>query len=335
MIEYLKKVGVGKERAKDLTYEEAYDAQSKILNGQSTDIQTGAFWSSMRMKQATEEELKGFTDCTANETNFVETELNLLDLAVPYDGKNKTIHILPASIFIASGVGVNIAGHGSDKVPSKFGITYQEVLNEMGCGFISDKEKLKKALELSGFAFYHQKFMNPKLYNLLPKRKEFGLRSYLNTVEKLLNPFKSTKIIIGFTHKAFIERYLQVLYHRGFKDIYIVKGLEGGVEPFVNQTTSIKSNKAFSLNINAKELNVDISLEKINFSVEKNAEICLKVLKNEKSEYRDWAVLTSAILAVVYGITSDIKEAYSLCEQSLNDMVAYEKFEIYKNISNS
>ncbi len=335
MIEYLKKVGAGKERAKNLTYEEAYNANTMILKQEATDIQTGAFWSSMRMKQATEEELKGFIDSTAVYTEFIETELNPLDLAVPYDGKNRTIHILPASIFIASGVGVNLVGHGSDKVPSKFGITYHEVLNEMGCNYIEDKNKLKKALELSGFAFYHQKYMNKKLYSLLPKREEFGLRSYINTIEKLLNPFKSTKVIIGYTHKAFVERYIQISYHRGFKDIYLINGLEGGIEPFISKPTQIKSNKAFSLNIIAKEIDIDISLESVDNSVKKNAEICLSILKNENSPYKQWALLTSAILVVTYGLVSDIKEAYNLCEHSLSEMAALEKFEIYKNISNS
>ncbi len=333
MIEYLKKVGVGKEKWKDLTYEEAYNAQKLILYGKVTDIQVGAFLSAMRLKYATAEELNGFIDALREETNFIDTdELKPVDLSIGYDGKNKSIHILPAAIFIATGAGAKVVGHGNEKVPSKFGLTYHEVLSAMGCGIQLSPDNLLKTLELSGFSFYHQKYLNPKLASLLPKRQEFGLRTFLNTIEKMLNPFKTTKVLIGVAHNQFITKYIQIGTHVGFKNIFVVKGLEGGIEPFPNRETKVCTNKIFSISILPKELKGYIKSEK-NVSVKENADICISVLKNEKNPFREWALITAALIISAYRFNDDIKESISLAEDSLNSGAAYESFELYKSLT--
>ncbi len=330
---YLNKVGVGKERWKDLTYEEAFDAHKLILDGKTTDIQIGAFWSAMRIKYATPEELNGFIDAVREETNYIDTyPLKPVDLSVGYDGKNKSIHVLPAAIFIATGAGAKVVGHGNEGVPSKFGVTYQEVLNAMGGMTQLKPDNILKTLELSGFGFYHQKYINPKLASLLPKRQEFGLRNFLNTIEKMINPFKTTKVLAGVTHKQFVTKYIQLGTHVGFKDIFIIKGLEGGIEPFPNRETKVCTNKVFSLSIITKEVKEDIKFAE-NVSIKDNADICLSILKNEENPFKEWALLTAALIISAYETNDDIKKSISMAEESLNSGAALESFEVYKSLS--
>jgi len=333
MIEILKKVGVGKEKSKDLSYEEAYRANKNLLELSITDIQIGAFWSAMRMKHSTLEELSAFLDSLKEETNFIETgDLIPVDIAIGYDGKNRSVHILPSAIFIATGAGAKVVGHGASNVPSKFGITYHEILNAMGCSYFSFSDDILKALELSGFAFYHQKFLNPKLYRLLPKRQEYGLRSYINTVEKLLNPFKTTKTLIGVAHSNFIDKYIQLAFYSGFKDIFVVRGLEGGIEPFPNKETKVYTSKIFSISIVPKELKNKIELAG-NISANENAKLCISILKNEDNPFKDWAIITAGLIIYAYGLEKDISKAIKLAEESLKTGVAMENFEIYKSLS--
>ncbi len=335
MLSYLKKVGVGKKHWKDLSYQEAYEANRKIINGEASDIQIGAFWEAIRLKYASLEELTGFLDSLKEDTEFVDTsDFKPLDLAVNYDGKDKSFHILPASIFIACGAGAKIVGHGNENVPSKNGITYHQVLNAMGCSYIKCKDELLKALEISGFSFYHQKYYNPKLSALLHKRREFGLRTYINTVEKIINPFKTTKVLVGFTHSNYLEKYIQLGYHSGFKDIYVVKGLEGGVEPFPDKETKIQTNKIISFSILPKENNENNIFYTRNINVKENAEICISVLKNNDSPFKDWAILSAGLIIVASGLTSDMKDAVSMAEESLKTGTALESFELYRSISN-
>jgi len=83
MEEFLKAVGVGVRGSKDLSFEQAREAMKLILDG--------------------EEELTGFLQALRDETKIVDVSyFNPIDLSVPYDGKNRTPHILPAAIFIAT-----------------------------------------------------------------------------------------------------------------------------------------------------------------------------------------------------------------------------------------
>lgn len=334
MIEILKKVGIGKDKWKDLNYSESLTAQRKILNKEINDIQLGFFWGAIRLKHPAVEELFGFLDGLKEETNFINTdEILPLDIAVNYDGKDRTIHILPSAIFIATGAGAKIVGHGNEGVPSKFGITYHQVLNAMGCDYPKNQDTILKALELSGFSFYHQKLYNPKLHSLLPKRRDFYLRTYLNSIEKVINPFKTTRIITGVNHSNYISKYIEISQYSGFKDCFVIKGLEGGIEPFIDRETKIFTNKAFSLTILSKKAKENLSISSRNISIKENASINLSILKNEDNPLKDWAVLTAGILIVAYGITEDIKEAISIAEESLKCGVAYENFELYKSIT--
>ena len=328
----IKKIGVGKERWKDLSYEEAYNAQKKILEGESTDIQTGAFWGIMRVKYASVEELEGFIDATKETVNHIEAqEFHPVDLAVGYDGKNRSVHILPAAIFIAAGAGAKVVGHGNENVPSKYGITYYDVLRYMGCGLLAEKEDILKTLELSGFAFYHQSFMSPKLASLLPKRREFGLRTYINTIEKILNPFQTTKVLIGMAHSKFLDKYIQIASHSGFKNIFVVKGLEGGIEPFSDRETKVITNKIFSISIIPKDME-DINIfEKI--SLKENVQLCSDILENKENPFKKWAVITAGLIIYSYGIGENITEAIKKAEESLETGSALESFEIYRSLS--
>ncbi len=319
----------------DLSYEEAFLIHKKLLNNQLSDIQIGYLWGFLETKKITEEELKGFLDATRNEINYIDSdELKPLDLSINYRGKNKTFCILPASIFIAAGAGAKIAGHGNDKIYSTIGITYHEILNKMGCGYIKTKEKALKALELSGFTFIHQKYYSPRLYNLLKKRKEIRFKTYIDILELFLNPFKTSKILVGALDKVFIHKYMELAYYMGFNDVFVINGLEGGVEPFTNKETKLYSNRILGINIYPKDLNINISSFKIK-TLKENAKICLSILRNENHILTQWAVLSSAILLIAYGITEDLKEAIDMSEKSLKLNVANEMFEIYKNISNS
>ncbi|SNZ08564.1 anthranilate phosphoribosyltransferase [Persephonella hydrogeniphila] len=330
MIDFLKKVGAGKKRFKDLSREEAYKAEKEIVENKATDIQIGAFWSAERIKYASVEELKGFIDFHREHICFIETDITPLDIAINYDGKDRSVHILPASIFIAAGAGAFLGGHGTENVPSKYGITYHHILELMGAKTPEKIDVIKKSLEETGFGFAHQRVFAQKLFNLLPKRREFGLRTYHNTMERMLNPFKTDRVITGVSHPPYIQKYTELAKHVGIKRITVFKSLEGGVEPFPNHETEIYINNQ-KLTIYPEGIKKELILKKL--SPEENAKICLQILKNEKSEYIPFAILTASLLIMAYGITDNTEEAIERANESLNSGEAFERFKKYTHIT--
>ncbi len=150
----------------------------------------------------------------------------------------------------------------------------------------------------------------------------------------MLNPFQTTKVLIGAAHKQFITKYIQLGAHVGFKEIFLIRGLEGGIEPFPNRETKVCTNKVFSLSIIPKELSENLNfVEKL--SVKDNADICLSILKREDNPFKEWALLTAGLIISAYETTDDIKKSISLAEESLNSGAAWECFEVYKSLSNN
>ncbi|MBK3332254.1 hypothetical protein GWK41_04135 [Persephonella atlantica] len=331
MIEYIKKVGAGKKRFKDLTTEEAYQVEKLISEGKATDLQTGAFWSAERIKYASVEELKGFLKYHRENIKTVDTEIKPLDIAVNYDGKDRSVHILPASIFIGAGAGTYIGGHGAENIPSKYGITYHQILEKMGARTPSNIDTVKKTLEKTGFGFVHQRVFAQKLFNLLPKRKEFGLRTYHNTMERMLNPYNTDRVITGVSHPPYIEKYTELARFAGMNKITVFKSLEGGVEPFPNHETKLFIDGRESLIVHPEGINKKIILQKL--SPEENSKICISVLKEKETPYTPFAVLTAALLVIAYRKTESFEEAKELAQESLLSGRAYEKFKKYCEIT--
>src|SRR6195952_880854 len=59
---YLREIGRGKDGARSLTREQAADLMARLLDGQVSDVEAGAFAIAMRIKGETPQELAGFMD---------------------------------------------------------------------------------------------------------------------------------------------------------------------------------------------------------------------------------------------------------------------------------
>jgi len=330
MLQFLKKVGAGKKRFKDLTQEEAYTAEKSIIDGRATDLQTGAFWSAERIKYASINELKGFIDAHREYMDFIDLPVKPLDLAVNYDGKDRSVHILPASIFIATSCGVYLSGHGAEKVPSKYGITYHQVLEKMGAKTPAKKETVVKALTETGFGFAHQSLFAQKLFNLMEKRREFGLRTYHNTMERMLNPFRTDRVITGVSHLPYIQKYTELARYVGMEKITVFKSLEGGIEPFPNHETKVFFNGRETV-VYPEGIDKNAVLRRI--TAEENGRLCLDLLQGKDRQLEEFALLTAGILMVAYGLYDSLPEAVEMGREALHSGKAYEKFKKYAEIT--
>ncbi|NPA51348.1 MAG: anthranilate phosphoribosyltransferase [Aquificae bacterium] len=331
MEKFLKTVGVGVHGSKALSFEEAEEAMRIILNGDCDDIETGAFFMAMRYKGEEIQELKGFLEALRDETKITHTpKFKPLDISVPYDGKNRTPHILPASIFIATSSGLKITGHGSENVPAKYGTNYYDVLIEMGCCYLKDKEDVLDALEISGFAYLPQWCFNRKLFALLPKRRKFHLRTFINVIEKLLNPFNTKKIAVGIFHKPYFKKLKELLTHLQFEDFYVIKGVEGGIETNPFKPTTIIDKEGKEIKISPSK---PINIEEKSISLKENAKLCYQILKGESHPLEQWAVETAGLLLFIGGVASSIEEGIELAKENLKTKKAYKTFENFQKIT--
>ena len=304
----LKKVIKQRDNLKDLTQEESYLLMRAILKGELPQARTSAFLTAMRIKGETSEELLGFIKAVKEDMNCIgeSTGEGTLDIGTNYDGKVKTIYILPSAIHIARRAGLKITYHHAGRVPAKEGTTLADIFEVMGDKYVPD-----------GIQIAHQQEFCGSLYGLMPLRREMGFRTFINVIEKLLNPFCSSYIITSVFHKPYITRLSETLRELGFRGFAIVKGLEGGIEPYPTKPTLFIHSGGKIEEIKPQELNMEMptSVESDDI-IRDSVDVNIRIIEGkERGAFYNWAVLCSALLLTAGGITATIKEGVELSRE--------------------
>jgi anthranilate phosphoribosyltransferase len=65
------------------------------------------------------------------------------------------------------------------------------------------------------------------------------MRSFLNTVEKLLNPFTMPTAIVGIFHYPVMQRVIETVKQLGYSRGLAVQGSEGSIEALISRRTPI------------------------------------------------------------------------------------------------
>lgn len=242
MFSIIQRIATGPDLSKDIAEDEARMGMQGVLNGEIDPVRTGIFLIALRMKRETGEENRGVLQAILDARDVATADVDdVVDIADPFDGYNRTI---PASPFLApllAECGVPAFSHGLDKVGPKYGITHRHVLAAAGVDV--DLSAAEAAARLSdpalGWAYVDQARYAPSLHDLIELRQRMVKRSVITTVEVLARPIvgrKRTHFMTGYVHKPYPPIYTDLARHAGFDSAVIVRGVEGGVIPSLRQS---------------------------------------------------------------------------------------------------
>lgn len=243
----IQKVATGPEYSKDLSYDEAYAAMSQILSDTADPVQAAVFFIALRMKRETDDENKGVLQAIIDQSSISTASVpEVLDIADPYDGHARG---LPMAAFIApvmASLGMPSVCHGLEAVGPKFGVTHRKVLRAAGknVDMSAAQAMAQLADKASGWAYIDQAAFAPSLHNLVGLRSRIVKRPVLTTVEVLLGPIRGqqkTHLLTGYVHKAYPPVYAELARFVGFDTAMIVRGVEGGVIPSLQQAAKLFS----------------------------------------------------------------------------------------------
>ncbi|MDH5395351.1 MAG: anthranilate phosphoribosyltransferase [Gammaproteobacteria bacterium] len=235
------KVATGPEYSKDLSFDEAKAAMDFVLSADNDPVQTAVFFIGLRMKRETDDENKGILQSIKDTAITAQANVDeLVDIADPYDGHARG---LPMSAFIApvlAANGIPAVCHGLDYVGPKYGITQHNVLKAAGVKVDLTPAEAAQQIENShyGWAYVDQAAFAPRLHDLVPFRTRIIKRQVLTTVEVLVKPITArnkTHLLTGYVHKAYPPIYAELARFSGYDSAMIVRGVEGGVIPSLQQ----------------------------------------------------------------------------------------------------
>ncbi|GGO04517.1 anthranilate phosphoribosyltransferase [Saccharibacillus kuerlensis] len=264
MIDLLKEVARGKRGARDLNYGESLEAAENILGGRSTPAQTGAFLIAERLKLESAEELEAFVSVLRRHS-YRECRRPGIDFAGPYDGRQKTFWASLPTAFVVAAAGVPVTLHGSAPLPPKYGIVLHDILRAIGI----DPLRLSRADAIAaadasaavnagadanvaiasrgatahhaggGVLFADSAKWCPPLGRLHDIREELGMRTLLNTAEKLVDYACSPYLVLSVFHNTVIDRLARLVSRLGYRKALIVQGAEGSEDVFIHRPTRI------------------------------------------------------------------------------------------------
>jgi len=332
-IPFVKAVGRGNKLRRDLTYDEAIEAMRLILRGEATPAQIGGFLIGQRVKGEAEVEIKGFIQVTRDEfIHKISPRVEgLLDFGVPYDGKVKTAQLAPAIAIILAATGVPTILHGAEGVPTKQGVAPGAVFAALGLPADLEPQAVEQMIEKVGVGYLDAAQFAPEWNALTPLRREFGLRTALNSVEKLFNPANAPYQISGFFHGEYLERLR--LAQTGTRASWIVQGEEGSIEMATGRATHIfAADEADDIVLDPASAGLPVR-ERIAVppDVQTHAQLNAEAIAGKPSPATDQATLTAGTILFLLKVATDLNDGITIVRRALETGAAQRKLEQAKN----
>ncbi len=241
----LQRIATGPELSKDISREEAREGMRLVLEGAVDPVQAGVFLIALRMKRETDDENLGLLEAIRESTHRATAPVDeVLDLGDPYDGYNRTLPAAPFLPPLLAACGVPTVSHGVERMGPKYGVTHRQVLAAAGVPVALGPEQAAGRLGDAriGWAYVDQQAFCPKLHALAALRTLIVKRPAITTAEVLAGPVagrRRTHLVTGYVHKPYPRIYAMLARHAGFDSALIVRGVEGGVIPGLNQTGKV------------------------------------------------------------------------------------------------
>ncbi|WP_180115330.1 glycosyl transferase family protein [Acinetobacter sp. YH12140] len=222
--QFVRIVGKGKNGARSLTYDEAYQAFSMILKDEVLDVQLGAFLMLLRVKEESVDELTGFVQATRDQLKFKKLDVDL-DWS-SYAGKRKHYPWFLLAALTLAKHGYNVVMHGASGHTINRLYT-EQVLEYLGFPICQNDTDVEEQLIQRHFAYISLDVISPILSDLISLRNVMGLRSPIHTLARLINPFNAKATMQAIFHPAYSGSHQRAAFQLGYQNSAVIKG-EGG-----------------------------------------------------------------------------------------------------------
>ncbi len=309
----------------DLNQTQAEEMMRYIMNGKATQSQIGAYLMALKMKGESAEEIAGSAKAMFEVASHVHNELPLLSDTCGTGGDHSgTFNISTATAFVAAGAGIPIAKHGNRSITSNSGSA--DVLEELGIDIQLTQQDSEDLLRSTGFTFMFAPLYHPAMKNVMPVRRQLGVRTIFNILGPIVNPAGVKHHVMGVFKPELLPLIADVFLRLGHEHSLVVHGYNGLDEASINgpsQAKEIRNNKITDLVIDPASLGLSGDIENLKVSnAQESAAMILAILQGqEKGDPRKAVVLNAALVLYVTQNIS-LEEAVQKAEESIDSGAA-------------
>lgn len=236
----IKRVARGKHGSEHLSQEESRFIFSKLLKPDADLLQLGAFLIAQRMKGETSAELAGFVQATREHTPLFAS-LSPIQGAVDlpcYAGKRRAAHAYLAAALQSRDAGIPIFVHGVEHIEGR--ITAWQILQTQGVQRANSLTQAQSIMQSDGLVYMDLAEISPNLHRIYQLRPQLGVRSFANTVARLLNPMQCEGQLNGFFHTPYANYMAEANVLLGQPRSLIFMGAEGEPELYADRQKVVK-----------------------------------------------------------------------------------------------
>lgn len=220
---YLREIGRGKDGARALPREKAFDLMERLLGGQLSDLEKGGFALAMRIKGETPEELAGFMDAVVPRTLALQAPSHAIVLP-SYNGARKLPNLTPLLALLLAREGVPVLVHGPLTDAAR--TTSAQVFDALGLPPVTTAADAEARWSAGQPVFMPISALHPSLAELLALRNVLGLRNSGHTLAKLLPAVPGALRVVNHTHPEYATSLGEFLGRTGATAL-LMRGTEG------------------------------------------------------------------------------------------------------------
>ncbi len=208
-------------------------AVAALTDEREPEAGKAAFLRALRAKGETPGEIAGFA--RAMLTRAVDPGIDpdrmpgpMIDVCGTGGDQLHLFNISTTVAFVLAGGGACVVKHGNRAITSKSGGA--DVLAALGVPLDLTSERLRDALEMTGFGFLFAPRYHPAFKAIAPVRRQLaaeGVSTIFNLLGPMLNPARPAYQLVGVYDGALLPTYAEVLRQIGRRSAWAVHGAGG------------------------------------------------------------------------------------------------------------
>ena len=304
-----------------LTREETEELFGQLMDGLVSDPIKAALLVALRMKGESVPEIAGAAAAMRRRSVHIRHDLKgVVDTCGTGGDGRGTFNISTAAALVAAAAEVCVAKHGNRSVSSRSGSA--DVLAALGVKIEIDPETSARALETVGITFLFAPILHPAMREVMPVRRELGMRTIFNVLGPLTNPAGARRQVMGVYADSLVEPIGHVLKDLGAEHALVVHGADGLDEITTTGPTHVAE-------VRHGEVRT-YTLEPGRFGIartrvedlagggpEDNAALMHRVLGGEAGPLADITALNAGAAIYVAGIAPTLEEGYGKAREIL------------------
>jgi anthranilate phosphoribosyltransferase len=306
---------------RDLTADDMAGVVGRIMDGQATPAQIGAFLIALRAKGECVDEVVGAATAMRARAEKLRVPAGVVvdTCGTGGDGRS-TINVSTIAALVVAAAGVRVAKHGNRAQSSRSGSA--DVLEALGVDVSAPVSVVERCLEEVGIGFLFAPAFHGATKHVQGPRKELGVRTVFNLLGPLTNPAGARHQLIGVYDVALVEPMARALGRLGSEHALVVHG--DGLDEFSPRGATEVAELRHGEVKRYKLLPRDFGLEEhdpaglAGGDARENADKALAILEGAGGAGRS-AVVMSAAGALYAANHSGLRDGARLAGQLLDD----------------